>query len=216
MLAEDAHRLVGRGVGEHRAVVEDDGAVADRPDLVGVVRDEQDRPPLLLEGPDPVQALGLELLVADGQDLVDDEHVGVDVDGDREAEPDVHARGVELHLGVDELAQYGTCNMPGEAWHRRHARRENSHHLHEDHTREFEHGSCPEHLLLPHRSSPSQLLREKGQKPAAYFAIHGRSLALHAVRLSPASSVNGVFSATNNLESIGAFCSCRLTGAESA
>ena len=56
---------------------------------------------------DPVHALALERLVADGQHLVDEQDVGVDVHGDGEGEPHVHARRVELHLGVDELADAG-------------------------------------------------------------------------------------------------------------
>ena len=69
--------------------------------------DEHDRPPLVLELLDPVEALALEPLVPHGQDLVDDEDVGVDVDRHGEAQPDVHPRRVELHLVVDELLELG-------------------------------------------------------------------------------------------------------------
>ena len=44
-----------------------------------------------------------EALVTDGQHLVDDEDVGIDVHGDREGQSDVHAAGVKLHLGFDEV-----------------------------------------------------------------------------------------------------------------
>ena len=54
-----------------------------------------------------VQALLLEALVADCEHLVDEQHVGFDVHRDREAETDVHARGVEPHLVVDELLELG-------------------------------------------------------------------------------------------------------------
>ena len=74
---------------------------------VGRVRDQQDGAALALELLHPVDALALEALVADGQHLVDHQDVGVDVDGHGEAEPDVHARGVELHLVVDELLELG-------------------------------------------------------------------------------------------------------------
>ena len=47
-------------------------------------------------------ALALEGFVADRQHLVDQEHVGVDVDGHRERQPDVHAGRVVLHRLVDE------------------------------------------------------------------------------------------------------------------
>ena len=45
--------------------------------------------------------------VADGQHLVDQQHVGLHVDGHREPEPDVHARRVELDLVVDEVLELG-------------------------------------------------------------------------------------------------------------
>ena len=41
---------------------------------------------------DPLLALALEGLVADGEHLVDQQDVGVEVRGDREAEPHEHAR----------------------------------------------------------------------------------------------------------------------------
>ncbi len=49
----------------------------------------------------------LELLVTDGEHLVDEEDVGVGVHGDREREAHVHARRVELDLRVDEVADAG-------------------------------------------------------------------------------------------------------------
>ncbi len=77
-------------------------AVAQVADLVGGVADQDDRAALCLELGDLVHALALERLVADGEDLVDQQEVGVDVHGDGEGEPHVHARTVELDLGVDE------------------------------------------------------------------------------------------------------------------
>ena len=71
------------------------------------MRDEDDRPAALLELEDLGEALALELLVAHGEDLVEQEHVGIDVRGDREAETHVHAGGVRPHLAVDELAELG-------------------------------------------------------------------------------------------------------------
>ena len=68
---------------------------------------EHDRAAFVLELVDPVEALALEGLVADREHLVDEQHVGVDVDGDREAEAHVHARRVVLHLLVDELLELG-------------------------------------------------------------------------------------------------------------
>ena len=48
-----------------------------------------------------------EALVADGEHLVDEQHVGIDVDRDGEPEPHVHAGRVGLHRRVDELLQLG-------------------------------------------------------------------------------------------------------------
>ena len=69
--------------------------------------DEHDRLAAAAELADLVQALAREGLVAHGQHLVDEQHVGVDVDGHREAEAHVHARGVGLDRRVDEALQLG-------------------------------------------------------------------------------------------------------------
>jgi len=53
------------------------------------------------------QALVLERLVADGEHLVHEQDVGIDVDRDREAQPDVHAGRVVLHRLIDEFGQLG-------------------------------------------------------------------------------------------------------------
>ena len=51
---------------------------ADVGDLLGRVAHEDDRATLLLELPDLVHALALEGLVADGEDLVDEQEVGIE------------------------------------------------------------------------------------------------------------------------------------------
>ena len=61
----------------------------------------------MLELRDLAEALALELLVADGEHLVEEEHVGADVRGDREPEPHEHARRVRPHRQVDELLELG-------------------------------------------------------------------------------------------------------------
>lgn len=91
-LAEHAHGLDGVTVVQHLALVEQDDAVAHLLHLAEGVRDDDDRLAGLLEGADAVEALALERLVADGQDLVDEQDVGVGVHGDGEREPHVHAR----------------------------------------------------------------------------------------------------------------------------
>ena len=56
---------------------------------------------------DPLEALLLEVGVAHGQHLVDQQDVGLEEGGDGEAEPHLHAHGVELDLPVDGVAQAG-------------------------------------------------------------------------------------------------------------
>ena len=99
--------LVRFALGHELAVFEGRRLVAHLPDEVGGVGDDHDRAALGLEGLDLVDALPLEGLVADGEDLVDEEDLRVDVDGHGEAEPDVHARRVVLDRRVDELLQLG-------------------------------------------------------------------------------------------------------------
>ena len=52
-----------------------------------------------------VEAFLLEGGVADREHLVDQQDVGVDLDRDREGEPDVHPRGVVLELEVHEILE---------------------------------------------------------------------------------------------------------------
>ena len=54
------------------------------------MRDEHDRPALLLEREDPAEALPLERLVADGENLVEQEDVGIEERRDCESEPHRH------------------------------------------------------------------------------------------------------------------------------
>ena len=106
-LAERADRLARRAERDEVAVVEHPDTRADPPHQVGSVGDDHDRASLVLELVHPVEALALERLVADGEHLVDEQDVGIDVHGDREAEPHVHARRVVLHLLVDEPLELG-------------------------------------------------------------------------------------------------------------
>ena len=89
------------------AAVEPQRLVAEALDQAERVRDEQDRLAAALELGELVEALVREALVADGEHFVDQQHVGIDVDRDGEAEPHVHARRVGLHRRVDELLHLG-------------------------------------------------------------------------------------------------------------
>ena len=65
---------------------------ADLAHHVSGVRHDDDRASFLLELVDPIHALLLEPLVADGENLVDEEDVGVDVYCHGKTQPHVHAR----------------------------------------------------------------------------------------------------------------------------
>src|SRR5579875_37302 len=84
------------------AVVEPDAIGAELLNGLERVRDHDQGAPLGAHAGDAVVAAPLESLVADGQDLVDDQDVRVEVHGDREAQPSVHPRGVGPHRVVDE------------------------------------------------------------------------------------------------------------------
>jgi hypothetical protein len=90
--AEALDRRDRDAVEYHLAAVHDDDPVAESGDLVQSVAHDDDRAPLGLELADLVETLALELLVADGEDLVDEQDIGVGVDGDRERKSHVHAR----------------------------------------------------------------------------------------------------------------------------
>ena len=106
-LAERADGLARRAERDEVAVVEHSDARADAAHQVGRVGHDHDGAALVLELMHTVEALALEGLVADGEHLVDEQNVGIDVHGDREAEAHVHARGVVLHLLVDEPLELG-------------------------------------------------------------------------------------------------------------
>ena len=100
-------RLVRRPVELDAAVAQQHRPLAQPLDLRRVVRDEDDRAAALLELEDLAEALALERLVADREDLVEQEHVRVEVRGDREAEPHVHPRRVRAHRPVDRVLELG-------------------------------------------------------------------------------------------------------------
>ena len=62
-------------------------------------------PPSCLKREDAAEALALERLVADGEDLVEQQDVRVEEGGDREAEPHRHPRRVRPHGPVDRVLE---------------------------------------------------------------------------------------------------------------
>ena len=92
----------------HRpALVQPERLVAEALDQAQRVGDEQDRLAAAPELRELVEALVGEALVADREHLVDEQHVGIDVDRHGEPQPHVHAGRVGLDRRVDELAQLG-------------------------------------------------------------------------------------------------------------
>ena len=72
-----------------------------------VVADKYDRSPVLRDLAHLAQALSLKRAVADRQHFVDEKDLGLQVSGDRERQPDVHAARIVLDRRVDELADFG-------------------------------------------------------------------------------------------------------------
>ena len=100
-------RVAGRPVEGDLALPQQHRTVAQPLDRLCVVRDEDDRAAAPLELGDLAEALALERLVADGEHLVEQQHVGLDVRRDREAEAHVHPGRVRPHGQVDEALELG-------------------------------------------------------------------------------------------------------------
>ena len=97
------------------ALVDPRRVLAQLVDLAEAVADEHDRAPVAAELVDLLGAPALEALVADREHLVDQQHLGLDVGGDGEAEPHEHARRVVLDRRVDELLEPGELDDVVEA-----------------------------------------------------------------------------------------------------
>ena len=100
-------RLGRRPVERDRALAQQHRPVAEALDRLRVVGHEDDRSPTALELGDLAEALALELLVADREHLVEQQHVRLDVRGDGEPEPHVHPGRVRPYRQVDELLELG-------------------------------------------------------------------------------------------------------------
>ena len=87
--------------------VEPDRTVAEALDRAEIVRHEHERLAGVAELEHALVAARAEALVADGQHLVDQQHVGVDVHRDREPEPGVHPARVRLDRVVRETLELG-------------------------------------------------------------------------------------------------------------
>ncbi len=99
--------VLGRAARDEPAGVEQVDDVAAAADRGEVVAHEQDREAEVGDLLDLVEALSLELLVANGEHLVDDEHLRFEMGRDREAQPHLHAAREVLHGCVDEALDPG-------------------------------------------------------------------------------------------------------------
>ena len=88
----------------HDTVIEPRGPIAQVRDEAQGVGDEDDRRPSLPELEQVVEAFPLEFLVADGDDLIDDQDLRVERHGDREPETNEHPARVDLDRRIDEFA----------------------------------------------------------------------------------------------------------------
>ncbi len=95
--------FLARPLGDDPSGVEPVRTVAEPRDRLHVVRDEDDRSSRLADVLDTTHAALLELVIADREHLVDEEHLGLEMRRHREGEPDVHAARVALDGRVDEL-----------------------------------------------------------------------------------------------------------------
>ena len=107
---------VGGGAEEgEAALMEDDGFGAEIGDGGHLVADEEDRAAAIFG--DIVhfaEALFLELGIADGEDFIDNEDIGIEVSGHGEGEADIHAAGVAFDRGIEEFFDFGELDDFGE------------------------------------------------------------------------------------------------------
>jgi adenylyl-sulfate kinase len=96
-----------RSVPDDASLVEPHGPLTDLRDLRQGVRDEEKRLPPLPEMRHPLVAFAAKALVPDGQDLVHEEDVGIDLGGDGEGQAGRHAGGVSPDRGVEEGLHLG-------------------------------------------------------------------------------------------------------------
>ena len=108
-------QLRAEAVLDDEPLLEPDRAIAELCDRLHVVRYEQHRPARRAELLHPAEAAPLELGVADREHLVDEEDLRLEMRGDREREPDVHAARVALHRRVDEPLDPGELDDVVEA-----------------------------------------------------------------------------------------------------
>src|SRR5258708_36739245 len=82
-------------------------AVGETANLIELMRDEHDCASCAGDIAHLAEAFFLEIYVADGQDFIDEQNLRLEVSSDSESQADVHAGGVVLNGGVNELFEFG-------------------------------------------------------------------------------------------------------------
>src|SRR5262249_31746166 len=92
----------GSAVHAHPAPIDPDCARTQILHRSHVVRDEQDGPPPAVQAFHGSQTLPLEAGIADGQNFIDDQNIGIQVRRDGESQPEPHARRIALDRRVEK------------------------------------------------------------------------------------------------------------------
>src|SRR5467141_4831650 len=82
-------------------------AVRETPNLIELMRDEDDCASCAGDIAHLAEAFFLEIYVPDSQDFIDEENLRLEVSSNSEGQADVHARGVVLYGGVNEFFELG-------------------------------------------------------------------------------------------------------------
>src|SRR5882757_1508905 len=102
-----AHDLGGGAVHDAAAGIEQEDAMAQARDQIHVVTDEEHGASFGGEGGHAVDAAALVGRIADGENLIDDKDLRLEMRRDAEREADVHPAGVALDGHVEELLDLG-------------------------------------------------------------------------------------------------------------
>src|ERR1700716_1066229 len=105
----------GRSIELNTPAMNEHCARAEEVDCVHRMADEDDCRPFSLKDSHAVKTAKLEGDITDGEDLIDEQDVRLDMDCHREPQSHVHTGRIELHRCVDELFQLGKSDDVVEA-----------------------------------------------------------------------------------------------------
>src|SRR5581483_1154315 len=104
--------LFGQAVDQNRSMVDQDDPFAVFLYVVHVVGHQQDGLTSFAEVADTFEAFFLKAYVADCQNLIDGENLGIDFNSNGEGQSHVHSGGVLLDRGIDKVANIGEVDNP--------------------------------------------------------------------------------------------------------